>query len=191
MIDYDETLVSTPFRDVSEDAYYHDAVLWAVNSGITSGTTADTFSPDASCTRAQMVTFLWRAAGSPEPEGSEAPFVDVNANAYYAKAMQWAYEQGITSGTTASTFSPDAFCTRAQIVSFLYRTEQASGGGFQGAWMFPLPFQDVPAWAFEAAAWCYMNDITSGTAADTFSPNASCTRAEMVSFLYRYFAETK
>ena len=134
-----------------------------------------------------MATFLWKAAGSPEPKGDSNPFADVNADAYYAKAVQWAVEQGITAGTSATTFSPDAACTRAQMATFIYRCEQAKGGGFTGAWMFRLPFTDAPEWAFEAIAWCYMNGITSGTSETTFSPDAPCTRAQMVTFLYRYF----
>ena len=121
MIEYDEALGNNPFTDVSSDAYYFNAVLWAVDNGITNGTSATTFSPDASCTRAQMATFLWRNAGSPAPTGSTNPFADVPAEAYYATAVQWAYEQEITGGTSATTFSPDADCTRAQMVTFLYR----------------------------------------------------------------------
>ena len=109
------------FTDVDESAYYYDAVLWAVEEGITSGTTATTFSPDATCTRAQIGTFLWRSAGSPEVESADMIFADVADTAYYSEAVQWALEEGITAGTTATTFSPDAGCTRAQIVTFLWR----------------------------------------------------------------------
>ena len=185
--DNDNKVTINPFVDVSEDAYYFDAVQWAYAQGITSGTSAATFSPDASCTRAQMATFLWKAAGSPEPKNSVNPFADVNAESYYAKAVQWAYEQGITGGTSATTYSPDAPCTRAQMATFIYHLEQANGGGFTGAWMFRVPFADLPEWAFEPIAWCYMKGITSGTSATTFSPDATCTRAQMVTFLYRYF----
>jgi hypothetical protein len=188
MIDYDESAIN-PFTDISEEAYYYDSVLWALDKGITGGTTATTFSPDASCTRAQMATFLWRTAGSPEPVGGTNPFTDVKADAYYAKAVQWVYEQGITAGTSATTFSPDAPCTRAQMATFIYRTEQAKGGGFTGTWMFRVPFTDAPEWAFEAIAWCYMKGITSGTSATTFGPNVDCTRGQMVTFLYRYFGK--
>lgn len=177
------------FTDVSENAYYFDAVLWALDEGITSGTSATTFSPDAACTRAQMATFLWRAAGSPAPKGNSNPFTDVSADAYYAEAVQWAVEQGITVGTSATTFSPDANCTRAQMAVFIYRNEQAKGGGFTGAWMFRLPFTDTPEWAYEAIAWCYKEGITEGTGATTFSPDAPCTRAQMVTFLYRFFVK--
>ena len=175
------------FTDVAEESYYYDAVNWAVAKGITSGTSATTFSPDAPCTRAQMATFLWRAAGSPEPKDISNSFTDVAADAYYAKAVQWAVEQGITTGTSATTFSPDAACTRAQMATFIYRCEQANGGGFTGAWMFLLPFNDAPKWAYEPIAWCYKKGITSGTSATTFSPDAPCTRAQMMTFLYRFF----
>lgn len=188
MIDYDEN-INNPFADVSEDMYFFDAVRWAYEQGITGGTSADTFSPDASCTRAQMATFLWRAAGSPEPTDISSPFTDVTADAYYAKAVQWAVEQGITAGTSATTFSPDMACTRAQMTAFLYRMEQVKGGGFTDAWMFHVPFTDAPEWAFESIAWCYMKGITSGTTETTFSPDENCTRGQMVTFLYRYFAK--
>ena len=177
------------FADVAEESYYYDAVNWALAKGITSGTSATTFSPDAPCTRAQMATFLWRAAGSPQPKGTSNPFADVPADAYYAKAVLWAAEQGITSGTSATTFSPDAPCTRAQTAAFIYRCEQAKGGGFTGAWMFRLPFTDTPEWAYESIAWCYKEGITSGTSATTFSPDAPCTRGQMVTFLHRFFAD--
>ena len=136
----------------------------------------------ASCRR-------WRAAGSPEPADISSPFTDVLADAYYAKAVQWAVEQGITAGTSATTFSPDMACTRAQMAAFLYRIEQVKGGGFTGAWMFYVPFTDAPEWAFESIAWCYMKGITSGTTETTFSPDENCTRGQMVTFLYRYFAK--
>lgn len=186
MVD-DKSHVPNPFEDVEEDSYYYDAVLWAYEQGITEGTSATTFSPDASCTRAQMAFFLWRAAGSPEPKSHVNPFEDVSGDAYYGKAVRWAYEQGITGGTSATTFSPDSPCTRAQMAVFLYHNEQANGGGFTGAWMFRVPFADIPDWAFEAVAWCYMKGITSGTGDTTFGSNDLCTRAQMVTFLHRYF----
>ena len=174
------------FADVPADAYYADAVAWAVKEGITSGTSATTFTPDASCTRAQMVTFLWRANGSPKATGVN-PFTDVSADAYYYEAVLWAAEKGITTGTTATTFSPDATLTRAQAVTFIYRNVQAQGGGFTGSWMFPCPFADVlaDAYYFESVQWCAMKNITSGTSATTFSPDATCTRAQIVTFMYR------
>lgn len=173
------------FSDVSAEAYYYDAVLWAAESGITSGTTADTFSPDKLCTRAQMAAFLWRAAGSPEPVGSTNPFADVSADAYYAKAVQWAYEQDITGGTSAAAFSPDKTCTRAQMATFLWRA-----AGSPAALNTTNPFADVPADAYYAKAiqWAYDNDITGGTSATAFSPDNGCTRAQMVTFLYRCFS---
>ncbi len=171
------------FTDVSPDAYYYDAVQWAVEEGITSGTTATTFSPNAACTRAQAVTFLWRADGSPKPQSTRNPFTDVKAGSYYYDAVLWAVEQGITSGTTATTFSPNATCTRGQIVTFLYRS-----------WGNPdievrASFQDVPAGAYYAdpVSWAADWGVTSGTSATTFSPNASCTRAQIVTFLYRSY----
>ena len=178
-----EYAVEVSFTDVSPNAYYYDAVQWAVEEGITSGTSATTFSPNASCTRAQAMTFLWRAAGSPEPESTRNPFTDVKAGSYYYDAVLWAVEQGITSGTTATTFSPNATCTRGQIVTFLYRS-----------WGNPdievrASFRDVPAGAYyaDSVSWAADWGVTSGTSATTFSPNASCTRAQIVTFLYRSF----
>ena len=173
------------FTDVDSSAYYADAVKWAVENDITSGTSATTFGPDAACTRAQAVTFLWRNAGSPKAESNVMPFTDVAADAYYYDAVLWAVEQGITTGTTETTFSPNAYCTRAQIVTFIYRNVQANGGGFQDAWAFRLPFTDTPEWAYESIAWCYMKGITAGTSETTFSPDAKCTRAQIVTFLWR------
>lgn len=177
---------ATAFVDVPADAYYADAVAWAVKEGITSGTSDTTFSPDMSCTRAQMVTFLWRANGSPVVNYAMS-FTDVPADAYYAEAVRWAVSEGITTGTTATTFSPNATLTRGQTVTFIYRNVQAQGGGFTGSWMFPCPFTDVPADAyyFESVQWCAMKNITSGTSATTFSPDATCTRAQIVTFMYR------
>lgn len=178
------------FSDLSADAYYYDAALWAAERGITSGTAPGIFSPELPCDRAQAVTFLWRAAGCPEPAAEENPFTDVSPDAYYYKAVLWAVERGITKGTgDGSTFAPGTPCTRAQIVTFLYRNVQAAGGGFQGAWMFRIPFADLPDWAFESVAWCYMKGITAGTSETTFSPDQPCTRGQIVTFLYRAFAE--
>ena len=174
------------FVDVFATDYYYDAVLWAVEEGITSGTSATTFSPDASCTRGQMATFLWRAAGSPEPVSKTSPFVDVAADAYYAKAVQWAYEQGIAGGTSATTFSPDQTCTRGQMTTFLWRN-----AGSPAVVSSIEPFADIPTSAYYATAvqWAYEEEITSGTSATTFSPNNACTRAQMVTFLYRHFVK--
>ncbi len=173
------------FDDVPSGSYYEGAVSWAVENGITDGTDPARFSPDSVCTRAQAVTFLYRAAGSPAPASRAMPFADVPAGSYYQDAVLWAVEAGITKGTRETAFSPDAPCTRAQIVSFLYRMIQSEGGGFTGLWMFRLPFTDTPDWAYEAIAWCYQKGITAGTTATTFSPDAGCTRAQIVTFLWR------
>ena len=170
-----------PFVDVKEGAYYYDAVLWAVEQKITSGTSATTFSPDASCTRAQMVTFLWRAAGFPKVENGKNPFADVKADAYYYDAVLWAVEKGVTSGTSATTFSPDATVTRGQTVTFLYRN--AGSPEVSGT----MPFTDVEADAYYAKAvqWAVQQKITTGTSETTFSPMSDCTRGQIVTFLYR------
>jgi uncharacterized repeat protein (TIGR02543 family) len=181
----EDNIMLNYFVDVFASDYYYDAVLWAVENGITNGTSATTFSPDAVCTRAQVVTFLWRAAGSPEPVSTVMPFTDVAADAYYYKAVLWAVENGITNGTGANTFSPDADCTRGQIVTFLWRSqgsENASGYN---------PFVDVADGAYyeDAVLWAVDEAITNGTGADTFSPDADCTRGQIVTFLYRCLAE--
>lgn len=172
------------FVDVSTSAYYYDAVAWAVENGVTSGTSATTFSPDAACTRAQAVTFLWRAAGSPAPKSSVNPFTDVSTSAYYYDAVLWAVEQGITAGTGATTFSPDATCTRGQIVTFLYRADGTTTSGSN-------PFTDVAdnAYYADAVKWAVAEGVTAGTSATTFSPDASCTRSQIVTFLYRAYAD--
>ena len=175
------------FVDVPADAYYYDAVLWAAKEGITGGVDETHFAPYATCTRAQAVTFLWRAAGSPAPENSAMHFTDVAEGSYYHDAVLWAVENGITKGTTDTTFSPNAKCTRAQIVTFLYRSVQAQGGGLKGQWMFQNPFTDVSLDSYygEAVMWAVANGVTGGTTATTFSPNSNCTRAQIVTFLYR------
>ena len=169
------------FVDVPANAYYYDAVLWAAEEGITGGVDAAHFAPNAPCTRAQAVTFLWRAAGSPEPKSTEMPFVDVPADAYYHDAVLWAVEQGITKGTSDTTFSPDATCTRGQIVTFLWRSQKSPASGSVN------PFADVAADAYyaDAVLWAVREDITNGTSSTTFSPDATCTRAQIVTFLYR------
>lgn len=170
-----------PFADVSANSYYYNAVQWAVKNGTTGGTSATTFSPDAPCTRAQAVTFLWRAAGSPAPSSIEMPFADVPADAYYYNAVLWAVENGITGGTSATTFSPDAPCSRGQIVAFLWRSKQSPKVAAEN------PFMDVNAadYYHDAVLWAAENGITGGTGANTFSPDAPCTRAQIVTFLYR------
>ena len=169
-----------PFGDVDENAYYADAVRWAYLNGVTGGVTADTFAPNNYCTRAQMVTFLWRAAGAPEPTSSAYAFTDVGVDSYYRKAVLWAAEKGITSGTTATTFSPDAVCTRAQMAAFLCRMEKGTPSGVG-------TFTDVSDDAYYAPAiqWAVENGITNGVTATTFAPDIACTRAQMVTFLYR------
>mgnify|MGYP002515709390 CR=1 FL=1 len=172
---------STSFVDVPANAYFAGAVEWAVEKGITNGLTDTMFGPYESCTRAQIVTFLWRAAGSPEPT-STSTFADVPASAYYAKAVAWAVENGITNGMTETTFAPDATCTRGQSVTFLYRALKGTASG-------SAHFTDVASDAFYADAinWAVANNVTNGTSATTFSPNADCTRAEIVTFLYRAY----
>ena len=167
------------FADVSTDAYYYEAVKWAAKKGITGGTGDGTFNPNGACTRAHIVTFLWRAAGSPEPK-STVSFADVPADSYYAKAVAWAVENGITLGTGDGTFSPNATCTRAQSVTFLYRALGTAPTTVNG-------FTDVTADAFyaDAVAWAVESGVTNGTSASTFSPNNGCTRAQIVTFLYR------
>ena len=167
------------FADVSTDAYYYEAVKWAAKKGITGGTGDVTFNPNGACTRAHIVTFLWRAAGSPAPK-STVSFADVPAGSYYAKAVAWAVENGITLGTGDGTFSPNATCTRAQSVTFLYRALGTAPTTVNG-------FTDVTADAFyaDAVAWAVESGVTNGTSASTFSPNNGCTRAQIVTFLYR------
>ena len=171
------------FVDVATGSYYEDAVDWAVENGITKGTDDTHFSPDGICTRAQAVTFLWRAAGSPKPETRTMPFADVPAGSYYYDAVLWAVENGITKGTSDTTFSPDATCSRAQIVAFLWRSEKSPAAGTAN------PFADVKSTAYYAGAvlWAVKEDITKGTTNTTFSPNADCTRAQIVTFLYRAY----
>ena len=169
------------FYDVPNDAFFYEAVKWAVKSGVTNRLSDTMFGPYESCTRAQIVTFLWRAAGSPEPKTASS-FSDVPASAYYAKAVAWAIENGITNGMTETTFAPNATCTRGQSVTFLYR---ALGKKVESS----TSFTDVASNAFYADAvnWAVASDVTNGTSATTFSPNADCTRAEIVTFLYRAY----
>ncbi len=171
------------FIDVLPGAYYYDAVEWAVAEGITNGITATTFCPDMVCTRAQMVTFLWRAAGKPVPKTTEMPFKDVAFGVYYYDAVLWAVEEGITNGTSATTFSPDATVTRAQTVTFLWRMQNSPEA--DGKMVFSDVKQD--AYYTDAVLWAVEEGITNGTSATTFSPDAGCTRAQIVTFLYRYF----
>ena len=173
---------TSPFADVATDAYYYEAVKWAAEQGITGGTGSGLFSPDYTCTRAQIVTFLWRAAGSPEPKAMSG-FSDVPENSYYAKAVAWAVENGITVGTSSTTFSPEATCTRAQSVTFLFRAAKASADGTPA-------FSDVTANAYyaEAVKWATDNGITNGIGGGLFGSNNDCTRAQIVTFLWRLYA---
>ena len=172
---------ANPFSDVAEKEYYYNPVLWAVENKITAGTSATTFSPNASCTRAQIVTFLWNAAGQPDPKENNNPFTDVTSGAYYYKAVLWAVENKITAGTTTTTFSPDADCTRGQVVTFLHNyagkveTDNASN-----------PFTDVKegAYYYTPVLWAVANKVTAGTSPTTFSPDLTCTRGQIVTFLY-------
>ena len=169
------------FVDVATGSYYEDAVDWAVENGITKGTDDIHFSPDGICTRAQAVTFLWRTAGSPKPETRAMPFTDVPVGSYYYDAVLWAVENGITKGTSDTTFSPNMTCSRAQIVTFLWRSEKSPATGTAN------PFADVKSTAYyaDAVLWAVKENITKGTTSTTFSPNADCTRAQIVTFLWR------
>ena len=169
------------FVDVPAGSYYEDAVDWAVENGITQGTDDTHFSPDGICTRAQAVTFLWRAAGSPKPETRAMPFTDVPVGSYYYDAVLWAVENGITKGTSNTTFSPNMTCSRAQIVAFLWRSEKSPAAGTAN------PFADVKSTAYyaDAVLWAVKEDITKGTTNTTFSPDADCSRAQIVTFLWR------
>ena len=173
------------FVDVATGSYYEDAVDWAVENGITQGTDDTHFSPDGICTRAQAVTFLWRAAGSPAAKSSAMPFTDVKSGSYYYDAVLWAVENGITKGTSATTFSPDQNCSRAQIVTFLWRSEKSPAAGTVN------PFTDVKSDAYyaDAVLWAVKEDVTKGTTATTFSPDDNCTRAQIVTFIWRALAE--
>lgn len=173
------------FVDVPEDSYYEEAVNWAVENGITTGTDATHFTPDGICTRAQSVTFLWRAAGSPAPKSTTMPFTDVKAGSYYYDAVLWAVENGITKGTSATEFSPAQNCSRAQIVTFLWRSEKSPAAGAVN------PFTDVKSDAYyaDAVLWAVKEDVTKGTTSTTFSPDANCTRAQIVTFIWRALAE--
>ena len=173
------------FVDVPTNSYYYDAVLWAVENGITKGTDDSHFDPNGICTRAQAVTFLWRAAGSPAPKSTAMPFTDVPAGSYYYNAVLWAVENGITKGTTDTTFSPSMNCTRAQIVTFLWRSENSPAAGTVN------PFTDIKSGAYyaDAVLWAVKEDVTKGTTDTTFSPSDNCTRAQIVTFIYRALAE--
>ena len=173
---------TSPFTDVKIDAYYYEAVKWAQEKGITSGIGDNQFGPEQSCTRAQIVTFLWRAAGSPAPKGAAAGMTDVVSGGYYEKAVAWAIENGITTGTTTSTFSPDATCTRAQAVTFLARALNAKAAS-------AAEFSDVPTDSYfaDAVAWAAANGVTEGIGGGLFAPDNDCTRGQIVTFLWRAY----
>ena len=177
----------TKFADVPENAYYAIPVAWALEKGVTGGTDSTHFSPDRACTRAQMVTLLWKACGCPEPASSRCSFTDVSENAYYRKAVMWAVEKGITAGTGKNSFSPDNNVTRAQAVTFLAKM----AGATEEAAMIPHGFTDVPDDAYYKAAvsWAKLNGITGGTGNGRFSPDMDCSRAQIITFLYKFFNE--
>ena len=181
----DDNAMLNYFVDVKANDYFYDAVLWAAQNGITSGTDAVHFTPDGVCSRAQAVTFLWRAAGSSAPKSVSMPFTDVPKGSYYETAVLWAVENGITKGTSDTTFSPDATCSRAQIVTFLWRSQKSPAVGSLN------PFTDVSANAYytDAVLWAVEENITKGTTATTFSPDADCTRAQIVTLLYRAYVK--
>ena len=173
---------SNPFTDVKEDAFYYDAVLWAVDKGITTGLSATQFGPNAPCTRGQIVTFLWRAAGSPEPITKEMPFTDVKDGDFFFKAVAWAVEKNITTGLSATQFGANSPCTRGQIVTFLWRF-----AGEPKPESKTMPFADVKTsdFYFDAVLWAVEKNITTGLSATQFGPNSPCTRGQIVTFLYR------
>ena len=177
------SITGSVFTDVKTGEYYADAVAWAVKQGVTAGATETTFAPYDTCTRAQTVTFLWRAAGSPAPAAKENPFTDVKEGAYYYDAVLWAVENGITGGTSATTFSPNTTVTRAQVVTFLYRAAKSPAVTGESA------FTDVASDAYyeDAVVWAVENEITDGVNETSFAPAQSCTRAQIVTFLFRSY----
>ena len=180
------TVPSNPFTDVAEGKFFYEPVLWAVGKGITTGKTDTTFDPSGLCTRAQVVTFLWRAAGKPAPKSSNNPFPDVPAGKYYTDAVLWAVENNITAGFKDGSFGPGKTCTRAQIVTFLWRY---AGEPAPQSMNNPFPDVDVSAYYGQAVLWAVENGITGGFKDGTFGPNKTCTRDQIVTFLYRYMVE--
>ena len=187
MLDPDEPVVPVnPFTDVIEGKFYYNPVMWAVENGITTGKTATTFGPNDTCTRAQFVTFLWRLAGKPEPTSMDTQFVDLVENSSYYKAVLWAVEEGITTGMTATTFEPTTVCTRAHVVTFLWRY-----AGKPAVDSSENPFADVTEGRFysDAVLWAVNEGITNGMTTTTFVPSDPCTRGQTVTFLYRFAEE--
>ena len=178
--------LENPFNDVAPGSFFYEPVMWAIENGITNGTSATTFGPNDQCMRAHVVTFLWRAVGSPEPTRTDNPFVDVKPTDFYYKPVLWAVENGITAGMDATHFGPTAYCNRAQVVTFLYRT---MGNPTVGA--ATNPFTDVAAGSFyeRAVLWAVENGVTAGLSATSFGPNSICNRAQIVTFLYRAFVD--
>ena len=178
-------LSMTGFYDVPADQYYADPVVWALENGITNGTAPYEFSPESPCTRGQVVTFLWRASGTPEPKSASNPFVDVKTDNYFYKAVRWAVEQGITNGMDLTHFGPDVPCTRAHVVTFLWRSHEKPAAGTSN------PFSDVPANEYytDAVLWAVKNEITNGMDATHFGPDSPCIRGQIVTFLYRDLAK--
>ncbi len=176
------TVRDHPFTDVPDSAYYRDAVVWAIRNGVTTGISATAFGPKNPCTRAQVVTFLWRACGEPKAESRDCPFTDVKEDSFYYEAMLWAVEKGVTTGASPTTFAPDKTCTRAQVVTFLWRAAGKPEAGSRDC-----PFTDVreDGFYYEAMLWAVEKGVTTGTSASTFSPSAGCTRAQVVTFLWR------
>ncbi|MDD4843495.1 MAG: S-layer homology domain-containing protein [Anaerotignum sp.] len=177
-----EKQVTNPFTDVPNGQYYHDAVLWAVDEGIASGTSENTFCPDTVCPRAQAITFLWRAVGSPEPTLTSCPFIDVDKDEYYYKAVLWGMETGITNGITPTVFGANTTVTRSQATTFLWHAVGSPGASSQN------PFGDITtgAYDYDAVLWAVEQDITHGTSEDSFSPHGLCTRGQLLTFLFRY-----
>ena len=174
-----------PFKDIKESDYFYTPVLWVVSKGITTGTSATTFSPNSPALRAQIVTFLWRAAGCPEPSATQNPFVDVSKSDYYYKAVLWAVESGITNGTDATHFSPLRVCSRCEVVTFLYRAF-----GQPPVETRESPFSDVASnsWFAAPVLWAVSEGITTGLTPTTFAPHSRCTRSQIATFLYRAYA---
>ena len=179
-----DTVLEPNFSDVPVGSFFFDPVKWAVDEGITTGTTPTTFDPNGNCMRAVVVTFLWRAAGEPEPTSDNNPFVDAKETDFFYKAVLWAVEQGVTNGMDATHFGPTALCNRAQVVTFLYR---AMGNPVVNSTEHPFTDVSEGQFYFNAMLWAVENSITNGLTATTFGPTATCNRAQVVTFLYRAY----